>query len=82
MHDSATRCDRIIDVEAKSNNEETKSVPTNFNEKNLDCQTHIFFILIAFLFIRIALLISVSIYCYKDKRSSKTKIFISISGHK
>ena len=41
MDDSAIMCDEIIDVEAKSNNktksneEETKSVPTNINEKNI-----------------------------------------------
>ena len=41
MDDSAIMCDEIIDVEAKSNNktksneEETKSVPTNFNEKSI-----------------------------------------------
>ena len=33
MDDSAINCDEIIDVEAKSNKEETKTFPTNFNEK-------------------------------------------------
>ena len=33
MDDSAIRCDEIIDAEAKSYNEETKTIPTNFNEK-------------------------------------------------
>ena len=52
MDDSAITCDEIIDVEAKSNNkaklneEETKSVLTNFNEKNITCkmQNSIFFL--------------------------------------
>ena len=36
-------CDEIIDAEAKSNDraksndEETKTIPTNFNEKNITC---------------------------------------------
>ena len=34
FNDSVITCDEIIDIEAKSNNEETKSVPTNFNEKS------------------------------------------------
>ena len=33
MDDSVITCDEIIDVEAKSYNEETKSIQKNFNEK-------------------------------------------------
>ena len=38
MEDSAIMCDGVIesyheDVETKSNDEKTKTVPTNFNEK-------------------------------------------------
>ena len=33
MDDSAITWDEIIDAEVKSNNEETKTVPTNFNKK-------------------------------------------------
>ena len=33
MDDSAITCDEIIDAEAKSHDEETKTVPTKFNEK-------------------------------------------------
>ena len=33
MNDSAIACDEIIDMEAKSNDEETKTVQTNFNEQ-------------------------------------------------
>ena len=31
--DSVITCDEIIDAKAKSNNEKTKTVPTNLNEK-------------------------------------------------
>ena len=33
IDDSVIMCDDIIDEETKSNNEETKTVATNFNEK-------------------------------------------------
>ena len=33
MNNSAIMCDEVTDAEAKSNNKETKTVPTNFNEK-------------------------------------------------
>ena len=32
MVDSVTTCDEVIDTEAKSCDDETKTVPTNFNE--------------------------------------------------
>ena len=38
MGDSAVMCDEIIDAETKVNNEETKTIPTNFNEKNITCK--------------------------------------------
>ena len=44
--------------------EEIKAIPTNFNEKKLSCKTQSFYILLAFSLITIALLITVSIYCY------------------
>ena len=34
MDDSAIECDEIIDAEAMLNVEETKTAPTNFNEKS------------------------------------------------
>ena len=64
MDDSAIMFDEIIDAEAKSNSEETKTVLTNFIEQTITCKTQIFFILFAFLLITIGLLIPVSIYCY------------------
>ena len=66
MDDSGITCDEIIE-------EETKTVTTNFNEKNVICKTKNFYILLAFLLITIALLISVSIYCYLIKYKAKQK---------
>ena len=57
----------------KSNNEKSKIVPTNFNEKNITCKTENFYTLLAFLLITIALLIVVSIYCCLKKYRAKKK---------
>ena len=70
-------CDEVIE----SYDEETKTIPTNFNEKKATCKMQNFYILFAFLLIIIALLIAVTIYC-SDKTLSKTKTFITISCHK
>ena len=58
MDDSAITCDEIIDAdaEAKSNDEEAKTI-----SKNIICETKAFYILLAFSLITIALLIAVSI---------------------
>ena len=64
VSDSVITCDEIKDVEAKSFDEETKTVPKNFNERKATCKTQNLYILLAFLLITIALLIAVSIYCY------------------
>ena len=69
MDNSAITCDEIIE----SNNEETKFIPTNFNEKKATCKTQNFYILLAFLLITMALLIAVSIYCYLIKCRAKQK---------
>ena len=45
--DSAITCDEVIE----SYDEEIKTVPTNFNEKNITCKTQSFYILLAFLLI-------------------------------
>ena len=59
MDDSAIICDEVI----KSYNEEIKTIPTNFNEKNITCKTQSFYILLNFLLIAIVLLILVvSVY--------------------
>ena len=57
--------------------EETKIIPTNFNEKKATCKTQNFYILLVFLLITIAsLLIAFSIYCCLI--SSKSAIPISL----
>ena len=45
MDDSAITCDEVIE----SNDEETKTISTNFNEKKVICKTQNFYILLAFL---------------------------------
>ena len=64
MGDSPIVCDGII-------YEETKTVPTNFNEKKATCKTQNFYIFPTSLLITIALLIVVSIYCYLIKYRAK-----------
>ena len=75
MDDAAITWDEIIDADAKakSNDEETKTFPTNFNEESITYKTQNFYILLAFLLISIALLITVSIYCYLIKHQAKQK---------
>ena len=62
MDDSAITCDEIIDAEAKSNDEETKTILTNFNEKNVTSKIKNFYFLLVFLLITFGFLIAVSIY--------------------
>ena len=69
IDDSALPCDEIIE----SNNEETKTVTTNLNEKKAICKTQNFYISLAFSLITIVLLIAVSIYCYLIKYRPKQK---------
>ena len=73
MDDSVNACYEIIDVEGKSNDKETKTVPATFNEKNLTCKARNFYTLHTFLLITIALWITVSIYCYLIKYRVKLK---------
>ena len=68
---SVITCDEIIDREAKSYDKKTKSITTNFDEKNVICKIKNFYILLSFLLITIALLIAVSIYCYLIKYRAK-----------
>ena len=56
-----------------SNDEETKTIPTNFKEKNITCNLQNFYILIASLLITIALFLAVSIYCCLIKYQGKQK---------
>ena len=55
----ATICEEIIDEDDK-----TKSIPKNFNEKEATCEAQSFYFLLVFLLITIALFIAVTIYCY------------------
>ena len=75
MDDSAITCDEFIDAEAQSNDEK----PNKFECKNITCKMQNFYILLAFLLITIALLISVSIYLIKY-RAKET--FFTVSRHK
>ena len=59
------------DVEARLY-DETKAIPTNFNEKKVACKRQNLYILLAFL-ITIALLMAVSIYSYSIKYWAKQK---------
>ena len=61
--------DEIIE----SNDEETKTIPTSFDEKKVTCKTQNFHVLLAFLSITISVLIAVSIYCYLIKYRAKQK---------
>ena len=61
MDDSAITWYEIIDVEAKSNDEETKIFLINFNEKNITSKTQNFYILLTILLKTIAL-IAVGVY--------------------
>ena len=64
MDNSAIICDEVIDVDAKvspNDDDKTKTIPTNFNEKKATCRMQSFYILIAFLLTTITLLIVVSI---------------------
>ena len=67
MDDSTVVCDEVI----KSNDEEIKTIPTNFNEKNITCKTISFYILSVMLLIIVALLTAVSIYSYLIKHERK-----------
>ena len=69
MDDSVIMCDEAIE----SYDEETKTIPTNFNEKKATCKLQNFYMLLAFLLTTITLLITVSIYCYLIKYRAKQK---------
>ena len=70
-------CDEIIDTEINLYEEDTKTVKTNFNEKNGNCKTKKFYILLAFLLITTSLQIVISIYCYVIKYRAKLQVKIS-----
>ena len=72
MDYSVITCDEIIDAKFNSNNEETKTVLTNFDETKITCKTQNFYILLAFLLITITL-VAISICCYLIKYWAKQK---------
>ena len=61
MDDLVITCDEVLE----KYEEEIKTIPTNFNEKNITYKTQSFYILLAFLLITITI----------------TKTFITISQH-
>ena len=69
MDDSTITCDEVIE----SYNKETKTIPTNFNEKKATCETQNFYVSLAFLLITMSLFIAVSIYCYLIRYRGKQK---------
>ena len=69
MDDSTIMCNEIIE----SYDKETKTFPTNFNEKKSICKAQDFFILLTFLLITLAFLIDARIYCYLIKYRAKKK---------
>ena len=73
MDNSAVICDDVIDAKAKASNEETSTIPTNFNEKKATYKTQNFYILLPLLLITIVLLIAVSIFCCLIKYQAKQK---------
>ena len=74
MNNSVITCDEIIDVEAKSDGEETQTLLTKFNEKKVVWKTQNLYIFLPFLLVAIALLTVVSIYCYLIKFWAKQKL--------
>ena len=68
MDDSRIICDEVM---KSYDDEEIKTIPTNFNEEKEICKTNNFYLLLAFLLIAIAFLIAVSIYCYLIKYRGK-----------
>ena len=69
MDDLTIICDEVI----KLYNEVIKTIPTNFNEKNITLKTQSFYILLTFLLITTILLTAVTIYCYLVKYQGKQK---------
>ena len=63
MDDPAIIGDKIIE----SYDKETKTIPTNFNEKDAVSETKSFYILLAFLLLTIALFIAVRTCCHLIK---------------
>ena len=78
MDDSVIKCDKVLEPY----DEEIKTIPANFNEKNVTPKTQSFYVLLAFLLITIALLIAVSIYRYLIKYRVKNLVPFNNSSNK
>ena len=78
MDDSAITCDEVIE----SYDEETKTIPTNFNEKKATCEKQNFYILLSFYINHYSIIDSCQYLLLFDKISNKTKTFITISRYK
>ena len=62
MNGSTIICDEVMDADAKLipiDDDETRTIPTNFYDKKATCKTQNFYILLGFPVITIALLIAV-----------------------
>ena len=59
MNNSAIMCDEALE----QYDEDTKTIPTNFNEKKATCKMQYFFTLLPFSLIAIELLPAASIFC-------------------
>ena len=73
--------DEIIEVEAKLYDEKTKTVITNFSEKNATRKIKNLYVLLSLLLITLLLLVAI-IYCCLIKYRVKQKTFITISSHR
>ena len=83
IDDPVITYDEIIYAVAKSFNEETKTVLTNLNEKNITCKTKNSYILLDLLLINYSSIIDNCYYLLlPNKISSKIKAFFAISHHK
>ena len=67
----------MSEEDIESFDEETKTIPANFNEKKPTLKTRNFYILLAVLCITIVLLIAASINCYLRKYQQKKKKHLS-----
>ena len=73
MNDSVIMCDEVIE----SYDEETKTIPSNFNEKKAK------FLYFTWIFSNYYIIIDICCYLLlSDKISNKTKKIITISRHK
>ena len=78
MDDSTIICDEVMEPY----DEEIKTNSKNLNEKKVTCKTQNVYILLAFLLITIALLITVCIYCYLIKYRAKQNYLLQFQDTK